>query len=66
VDIHFDSISNAAEVHALRGEIELALGRLGSGDVNREHLAASLVEQLEPVAQARGIALSCSAARARS
>jgi two-component system heavy metal sensor histidine kinase CusS len=84
---------------ALRGEIELALGRLGSGDVNRDHLAsqieeidrlkrlieqiltlaraeagqipltfapldagdlaASLVEQLEPVAQARGIALTC-------
>jgi heavy metal sensor kinase len=83
---------------ALRGEIELAMGRLGSGDVNRDHLAsqieeidrlkrlieqiltlaraeagqipltfaaldagelaASLVEQLEPVAQARGIALT--------
>ena len=84
---------------ALRGEIELALGRLGSADANRDHLAsqieeidrlkrlieqiltlaraeagqipltfapldvgelaASLVEQLEPVAQARGIALTC-------
>jgi two-component system heavy metal sensor histidine kinase CusS len=84
---------------ALRGEIELALGRLGSGDVNRDPLASqieeidrlkrlieqiltlaraeagqipltfapldagelaeSLVEQLEPVAQARGIALTC-------
>ena len=84
---------------ALRGEIELALGRLDSGDVNRDHLAsqieeidrlkrlieqiltlaraeagqipltfapldagelaASLVEQLEPVAQARGITLAC-------
>jgi len=84
---------------ALRGEIELALGRLGTTDANRDHLAsqieeidrlkrlieqiltlaraeagqipltfapldagelaASLVEQLEPVAQARGIALTC-------
>jgi signal transduction histidine kinase len=53
---------------ALRGEIELALGRLGSADVNRDRLASqieeidrlkSLVEQLEPVAQARGITLTC-------
>jgi heavy metal sensor kinase len=84
---------------ALRGEIELALGRLGTGDANRDHLAsqieeidrlkrlieqiltlaraeagqipltfapldagelaAALVEQLEPVAQARSIALTC-------
>ena len=84
---------------ALRGEIELALGRLNAGDANRDHLAsqieeidrlkrlieqiltlaraeagqipltfapldagelaASLVEQLEPVAQARGITLTC-------
>jgi heavy metal sensor kinase len=83
---------------ALRGEIELALGRLGSGDANRDHLASqieeidrlkrlieqiltlaraeagqiplsfapldvgdlamALVEQLEPVAQARGITLT--------
>jgi len=87
---------------ALRGEIELALGRLGTGDANRDHLAsqieeidrlkrlieqiltlaraeagqipltfaaldagelaAALVEQLEPVAQARGIALTCECA----
>jgi len=84
---------------ALRGEIELALGRLGTGDANRDRLAsqieeidrlkrlieqiltlaraeagqipltftaldagelaAALVEQLEPVAQARGITLTC-------
>jgi heavy metal sensor kinase len=84
---------------ALRGEIELALGRLGTADANRDHLAsqieeidrlkrlieqiltlaraeagqipltfapldagelaAALVDQLEPVAQARGIALTC-------
>jgi len=84
---------------ALRGEIELALGRLGTSDANRDHLASqieeidrlkrlieqiltlaraeagqipltfapldagelaeSLVDQLEPVAQARGIALTC-------
>jgi len=84
---------------ALRGEIELALGRLEGGDVNRDPLASqieeidrlkrlieqiltlaraeagqipltftpldagelaeSLVDQLEPVAQARGIALTC-------
>jgi len=84
---------------ALRGEIELALGRLGTSDANRDHLASqieeidrlkrlieqiltlaraeagqipltfapldagelaeSLVDQLEPVAQARGIALAC-------
>jgi len=83
---------------ALRGEIELALGRLGLADANRDHLASqieeidrlkrliehiltlaraeagqiplsfapldvgelavALVEQLEPVAQARGIALT--------
>ena len=87
---------------ALRGEIELALGRLGTGDANRDQLAsqieeidrlkrlieqiltlaraeagqipltfaaldagelaAALVEQLEPVAQARGIALTCECA----
>jgi heavy metal sensor kinase len=84
---------------ALRGEIELALGRLNADDPNRDdlasqieeidrlkrlieqiltlaraeagqipltfapldagELAASLVDQLEPVAQARGIALTC-------
>jgi heavy metal sensor kinase len=84
---------------ALRGEIELALGRLDANDENRDRLASqieeidrlkrlieqiltlaraeagqipltfapldagelaeSLVEQLEPVAQARGIALTC-------